>query len=111
MTPNEIKKCDGIHMTPCYKNFTLILSLRKEREETGVHQTRQKKNAYPFICQLCKQYRKQHNNIHFIPTKPTTKYGEKAIKKAAEISDPKLYIKIKDVVDLIAKEFSYHIII
>ena len=38
----------------------------------------------------------------------TTKDGEQTIKKAAEISDLKLYFKIKDV-DVIAKEFSYHI--
>ena len=36
------------------------------------------------------------------------KDGEQTIKKAAEISNPKLYFKIKDV-DLILKEFRYHI--
>ena len=61
------------------------------------------KNVYPFICQFCKQYRKQHNK-RFIPAKLTIKDGKQTIKKAAEISD----FEIKDV-KLIAKEFSYHI--
>ena len=26
MIPHKIKKCDGIHMTPCYKKLTLLLS-------------------------------------------------------------------------------------
>ena len=30
MIPDEIKKCDGIHMTPCCKRFTLILSSKKD---------------------------------------------------------------------------------
>ena len=112
MIPDEIKKCDGIHMTPCYKKFTLILSSKKEKKETaavrrsltrGCSSNEAEKNVYPFICQFCKQYRKQHNNNRFIPTKLTTKDGEQT-KKAAEISDPKLYFEIK-YVDLIAKEF------
>ena len=43
-----------------------------------------------------------------MPLKLTTKDGEQTIKKVGEISDPNLYFEIKDV-DLIAKEFSYHI--
>ena len=67
-----------------------------------------RKNVYLLTCQFCKQYRKQHNNNRFIPTKLTTKDSEQTIKKAAQISDSKLYFEIKDV-DLIVKEFSYHI--
>ena len=56
-----------------------------------------------YLCQFCKQYRKQHNNNCFIPTKLTTKDGEQAIKKAAQISNPKLYLEIKDVLTLLQK--------
>ena len=117
MIPDEIKKCDGIHMTPCYKKFTLILSSKKGKKETatvrrslnqGCSSNETKKNVYPFVCQFCKQNRKQHNNNCFIPAKLTTKDGEQTIKQAAEISDPKFYFEIKGV-DLIAKEFIYHI--
>ena len=73
MTPDEIKKCDGIHMTPCYKNFTLILSTKKDIKEKaavlksltrGCTSNEIEKNVYPFICQFCKQYRKQHNVLY-----------------------------------------------
>ena len=107
---------DGIHMTSCYKKILLILSSKKEKKEIamvcrsltwGCLSNKTEKNVYPIICQFCKQYRKQQNN-HIMPLKLTTKDGEQTIKKAEEISDPKLYFEIKDV-DLIAKEFSYHI--
>ena len=35
MIPDEVKKCDGIHMVSRYKKFTLILSSRKEKKETA----------------------------------------------------------------------------
>ena len=114
MTPDEVKKCDGIHMVSCYKKFALILSSKKEKKETatvrrsltrGCSSNETEKNVYPFICQFCKQYRKQHNNNRFTPTKLTTIDGEQTTKKSAEIFDLKLYFEIKDV-DLIAKELA-----
>ena len=93
-------------MVSCYKTFALILSSKKEKKETatvrrsltrGCSSNKIYKNVYPFICQFCKQYRKQHNNNRFIPTKLATKDGEQTIKKAAEISDSKPYFGIKDV--------------
>ena len=103
---------------PFLPKVYLVLSLKKGKKETATvcrslnrrcSSNETEKNVYPFICQFCKQYRKQdNNNNHFLETKLTTKYGEQIIEKAAEISEPKLYFEIKDV-DLIAKEFSYNI--
>ena len=78
-------------------NGSQVINLRKFNKQNI-------KIVYPFIYQFCKQYRKQHNNNRFIPTKMIIKDGEQTIKKAAEISDPKLYFKIKMLI-LFQKSF------
>ena len=89
MIPNEIKMCNSIHINPCYKNVARILSSKKEKKETstvrrsltrGCSSNETEKNLYPFICQFCKQYRKQLIN-RLIPTKLTTKNGKQNIKR------------------------------
>ena len=93
---------------PLLPKVYLVLSLKKGKKETTTirwslnrwcSSNKTEKNVYPFICQFCKQYRKQdNNNNYFIETKLRTKDGEQTMKKAAQISEP--------IVDLIAKEFS-----
>ena len=83
--------CDGIRMTSCFKkvysNFVIKKWEKRNSNGSQVINSRMfikqnRKNVYLLTCQFCKQYRKQHNNNRFIPTKLTTKDSEQTIKKS-----------------------------
>ena len=125
LVPQEIDPVrHGIHLVPCYKKFTLILS--KERSlssdtfdgENSSSSSRPKRaktadggsssNVYPKECNFCSKYRiMKKNKIHF----PITVCTEKAVQTIKEAAgskeDQSLFFKIKDA-DLIAREFKYH---
>ena len=122
LIPEEIDPVQhGIHLVPCYKKFTLILSKEKDRSsensnnESLLTEPRPKRaktshvsNVYPKECNFCKKYRiMKKNKIHFPKTVCTDK-AVQTIKDAAESKeDQSLYFEIKDA-DLIAREFKYH---
>ena len=122
LIPEEIDPVQhGIHLVPCCKKFTLILSKEKDRSSANsnneglVTEPRLKRakishvsNVYPMECNFCKNYRKmKKNKIHFPKTVRTDK-AVQTIKDAAESKeDQSLYFEIKDA-DLIAREFKYH---
>ena len=121
--PSEIDPtkhiADGIHLTPCYKKFVLIISQekRKSLDDPGtsvspkhlkVSEEHSIRNIYPKECNLCKRYRIKRSGRHLLPTTISTQQAVNTIKEAAEAKeDQSLYYKIKDL-DLIAKEFKYH---
>ena len=113
--PSEIDPTKhGIHLTPCYKKFVLIISQEKRKslddpgtsvrpERLKVSEEHSTRNIYPKECNLCKRYRR-----HLLPTTISTQQAVNTIKEAAEAKeDQSLYYEIKDL-DLIAKEFQYH---
>ncbi len=125
LIPEEIDPVQhGIHLVPCYKKFTLILS--KERSfcsdkldgESSSSSSRPKRaktadggtssNVYPKECNFCSKYKiMKKNKIHFPATVCTVK-AVQTIKEAAESKeDQSLFFEIKDA-DLIAREFKYH---
>ena len=95
--------------------FVLILSEQKasSNEETQPRSTSRLKrqssdqcssrNIYPKECQFCKYKGKEH-----IPSTITTSSAEAKIEEAAAAKAESLYYEIKDL-DLIAKEFKYHV--
>ena len=119
MIPDAIDmNIHGIHITPCYNKFTLILSQKKEISTE--HERRVSKRLsldssasseiawiYPKECNICKKFKIQHKGISLFPKKIATQAAVGTIKSAAERNHPDMYYEIKDL-DLIAKEFKYH---
>ena len=127
------KQCDSIpevfnhdehmiHLDPCYKKFTKILSDKKRREQqtpTAAAEPDRRSNRlsspgpshpilYPNECFFCKSKSKKHRGtIDKKLITITTSIASNSIKKAAEEKHPEIYIMIKDE-DLIAKEMKYH---
>ena len=114
----------GIHLVPCYKKFTLILSKEKNlssenvQNESSMTSSRPKRaktshgcsssNIYSKECNFCKKYRIMKNNKIHTPKTICTENAAQTVKDAAESKeDQTLYFKIKDA-DLIANEFKYH---
>ena len=108
----------GVHLEPCYKKFTKILSHEKALPETSTEVIQrpqrlksaatQRPDVYPKECNFCQKYRVKRQQKHHVPITITTKQAELTLKEAAEANiDQSLYFEIKDA-DLIAKEFKYH---
>lgn len=115
----------GIHLVPCYKKFTLILSKEKSLfpdnldSESSSPSSRPPKraktshggsssNVYPKECNFCKKFRiMKKNKVHF-PITVCTENAVQTIKESAESKeDQNLFFEVKDA-DLIAREFKYH---
>ena len=112
--PATINDDHGIHMTPCYKKFTLILSSRyddKESEETRSSKRNSSSNiaawVYPNTCGICKKGIIKYQGKKVTPKTIATNEASDTIKEAAKTKDFELYAEIKDL-DLIAKAFKYH---
>ena len=105
----------GVHLNPCYKKFTKIISVARSKEsrEGDPRHKRMKANEagsshgfFPKVCMFCNQYRKtvriKFHNAYKILTK------EQNIKCASNVkNDLPLLCQIQDV-DLIAKELMIH---
>ena len=119
MIPDIINESHGIHSTPCYKKFTLILSHDKIKSNTVTSTERRNSLRQPSSststnwiyskeCNFCRKYKIQHKGRSIFPTKVSTKNAENTIKTAAEKFNSDLFFEIQDL-DLIAKEFKYHL--
>ena len=109
----------GIHLEPCYKKFTLIISSSKRKQsfDQNVSQKRQRPQRdlgatgavlFPDHCYFCKQKRKTVKGKVQLSHKLTLKSTEENIKAAAgEKNDEDVLRDIKGV-DLLAKEFQVH---
>ena len=109
----------GIHVEPCYKKFTKIISVSHkqntdEAESTKIKQKKSDKcvnTVWLFLktCVFCNQQRKSVNKTVYTFHKITTNDAMESVKKAAEIkNEEQLLLRIRDV-DLIAKEMQMHI--
>ena len=106
----------GVHLEPCYKKFTAILSSQKRKiSSSHPESTRAKRikmdepeRLFPKVCFFCKQGRKKINKRSYYPYKITTVDAEHKIKEAALLTeDEELLLHVREV-DLIAKEFMMH---
>ena len=106
----------GIHLEPCYKLFTFILSKRKELKPTETRQSArlsstlsESKNkwTYPKECYICKKYKIKYKREMKYPKTISDNRAAFTIKAAAKENDPDMYYEIKDV-DLYSSEFKYH---
>ena len=112
----------GIHLTPCYKKFTLILSKRGVSEiDENEYQEKRKSSRledmstpssssvwlYPKECYFCRKYWVKRNKKLCKPSSVQTLDAEATIKAAAKENNLDMYSEIKDVC-LIAKEFKFH---
>ena len=105
----------GIHMDPCYKRFTLILSRNKDVEDKSRSSKRLSQGSsskfettaqlFPEECYICKKNRVQHKGKKVYPVKVTTDDAVISIKTAAQSKNSDMYIK--DMC-LFAKEFKTH---
>ena len=109
----------GVHLDPCYKQFTKIISVHCKRTPAEVESTTRIKRKkadesgnliefFPNVCVFCNQERKSANNTVYSLHKIACKDAMALIKEAAKVkNDEKLLIQIRDV-DLIAKELQMH---
>ena len=112
---DTIDRNHGIHMAPCYKKFTLILSSQSketftpkrlfERQPISLEST--STWVCPGDCNFCHKIRIKYKGQVVLPRKITTFNATKTVKESAKVKDSSLYAEIADL-DLIAKEFKYH---
>ncbi len=124
LIPEEIDPVQhGVHLIPCYKKFTLILSKEKNLSSENVNNEsvtspRPKRaktshassssNVYPKECNFCGKYKIMRKKKNYFPITVCTEKAVQTIKDAAESKeDQSLYFEIKDA-DLIAREFKYY---
>ena len=108
----------GIHLEPCYKKYTLIVSQRS-KDTTSPPDVRASLRLssptssnprimlYPKECTICKRYLRKVNQKQQKPKQLLTFVAQETIKAAAKVHDPAMYAEIHDL-NLIAKEFKYH---
>ena len=121
--PNEVDNAlHGIHMKPCYKKFTIIISkarnMRKasndpEEDDALIKKSRAQRtsvggNLCPDNCYFCKKKRKSVKCKVQLSHKLTLKSTEETIKPAAEEKKDENVLRDICDVDLLAKEFQVH---
>ena len=108
----------GIHLEPCYKKFTLIISSNKRKHLSDDHGSEKRYKSqrtseasqilFPDHSYFCKQKRKTVKGKVQVSHKLTLKSTERTIKAAAEErQDEEVLRDIRDA-DLLAKEFQVH---
>ena len=110
LVPDNIQDAThGVHVTPCYKKFTLILV-----GESSGHQNKlllSKRNldgnstwVYPDICHFFKKGRVSYRGKKVGLAKLEMEEAELLIKQRAQEKNPELFYEIEHL-DLIAKNF------
>ena len=117
--PNDIQPgITGIHMTPCYKKFTLFISQERkkkislpggQRQRTSMEKNCTTRSLFPEICFFVKKkIMRKEQGKRVACHKLRTKQAEEKLKHMALIKkDTKLLRYIRRV-DLIAKKFQIH---
>ena len=96
--PETISDDHGIHMTPCYKKFTLILA-RCDNKESGETRSSKRNSSgnnttvwiYLNICTICEKGSVKFQGKKAFPITITTIEATESIKEAAKTKDPELY--------------------
>ena len=113
LVPDNIQDAThGVHMTPCYKKFTLILA-----GESSGHQNNQRLSkgnldgnstwVYPEVCCFCKKGRMSYRGKKVGLAKLEMKEAELLIKQRAQEKNLELFYEI-EYLDLTAKNFWFH---
>ena len=96
-------------MTPCEKEFTLILSRQTRetvtpKELSGQSFSLESTSAWVYLdgCNFCHKIRIKYKGQIVLPRKITTFNGTKTVKEYTKIKDCSLYAEIVDL-DLMAK--------
>ena len=104
----------GLHLEPCYKQFTLLLSKTKQqsplpdkRSSTRLTSPSSKSTVCPKECNICNKYTIKIKGNRVVPVTISTMIATETVKAAAMKKNYDLYCEIKDL-DLISKEFKYH---
>ena len=114
--PDEINHDKhGIHLDPCYKKFTLILSKNKKEPTEKSERLSERLSSpprkdalvYPKECNICKLYKIKVKGSFEFPITIYTLNATKTVKAAAMSKNQDMYYEIKDL-GLISKEFKYH---
>ena len=102
----------GIHLAPCYKNFTKIIS-RTQGSQSSSNERRSSERLsspstlFPKECKFCGKLRIKHGGRHMYPITVTTIEACETIKAYGQTKNPAMFAEIHDI-DLIAKEFKFH---
>ena len=113
-TVNETK--DGIHLEPCYKKFTIILSQKDAPNLSPPPQKKGQDYLETMVLIMCtlrnaifeKSIKSSVQQKTYLPITVCTEQAVNTVKLAAEANEDQiLFFEIKDL-DLIAKEFKYH---
>jgi len=112
--PEVITKDHGVHITPCYKKFTLILSNSPYDPvpETVRRFSKRTINLdpawlYPKICGICDKVTAKYQKKKVPLTKIATQNAANNLKECAKTKDLELYSAI-EAEDIVAREFQYH---
>ena len=108
----------GIHLEPCYKKFSKIISIARKKNADEAEGTRIKRKKseeclntvglFPKTCVFCDQQRKSVNKTVYTLHKITTNDAVELVKKAAEIkNDEQLLLRIRGA-DLTAKDMQMY---
>ena len=111
----------GIHMEPCYKKFTLIIS-QIERKSLDIEKHSNPKQLrscsksrvsastvlFPDHCYFCKTKKKKVGGKIQLPHKLTLLSAEESLKLAAKEKNDTVVLRDIHGVDLLAKEFQVH---
>ena len=118
--PEEFSETDCIHLEPCYKKFTLILSqsnnqkdppqdVRKSKRRPSVEKKDESSEAWTYgpECYICKKVETQHNNKKVNPVQITTFQCAETVIAAAKEKNTDMYNELF-YLDLVAKNFKMH---
>ena len=108
----------GVHLKPCHKKFTLIISSDRKRKSKPPTRTSKRKRTdeassstlgiFPKVCFVCKQSRKTIKKKIYYPYIITESKTEQKIKDATELkNDHDILTEIRGV-DLITEELMTH---
>ena len=102
----------AVHMTPCYKKFTLILAGESSGHQNNLRLSKRSLDGnspwvYPDVCRFCKKGRVSYRGKKVDLAKLEKKEAELLIKRRAREKDPELFYEIEHL-DLIAKNFWFH---
>ena len=98
--PAVFSSSDQLHLEPCYKKFTLILSQKKELSAESRSSKRLSASSlswlYPKECGICKKYKIKVRGKMEVPRQIAQDNASETLKSASKVINPALFYEIKD---------------
>ena len=110
LVPDNIQDAtQGVHMTPYYKKFTLILAGESSGHQNNLRLSKRNLDGnstwvYPEVCHFCRKGRMSYRAKKVGLAKLEMEEAELLIKQRAQEKNPELFYEIEHL-DLIAKNF------